>query len=390
MQRKAKCAVVFLLVALLATDQTLGLQKKKKKRGIYHGLHGLHGLQGYALPAAGGLLPHADHLHFLKGYHPSPYAKFSPGPHKSFGGVLPPGYALFPGSASVASYQRNFPRYPTVYGGNPFLGFGVAPVKPLTGFASVATGLTPLAPAPVLPAPVPPPVPAAYPQAFYPLATTGATAGSTQQTFFATYPQKPLIPVAVPVAHDPAKIPQVVVSKPVFASFSAGIPTNGLIPVPGSYYPGVAVPNGQPQFVGVPVVTGSASGATPSYATTLGTGTTTVTQAPQQPWRPVVVNHPAPTPAPPANAYLPPYGPSSQGQIYISSTPAPALHDHHPQQPHHQSLLDYDQETLHHPDGSGAFNGQPYDVASNHDCLGQRKQISRSNVSLMMSHYNQP
>ncbi|XP_050083753.1 uncharacterized protein LOC126570212 [Anopheles aquasalis] len=360
-----KCTFVVLLVVALLLDQAAGLQKhhqKKQKRGIYHGLHGYG-----ALPVAAGVLPlHGAHFH--KGFHhPSPYARI-PGFHKSFAGganYLPPGYALFPGTASVASYQRNFPRFsPTVYGANPLLGFGLSPVaKPLgAGFAS--TGLTPIAPSPVYPAPVPVPVPtpAAYPQAFYPLAASAA--GNTQQTqFFATYPQKPIIPVAVPVpAQEPAKIP-VVVQKPIYTPFSTVVPGSGLIPV--NYNPAVALPSGQPQFVGVPVVTGSASGATPTYATTLSTGTT-VTAAPQQPWRPVVVQQPAPTPAPPSNAYLPSYA-TSQGQIYVSSTPAPPSHHDQHQQYHHQSLLDIDQDTLHHQqDGSGAFNGQPYDVASNH------------------------
>ncbi|KFB41769.1 AGAP002937-PA-like protein [Anopheles sinensis] len=346
MNRRVKCLLVVLLVGLIAFDQVSGLQRKKK-RGIYHGLH------GYALAGVGS-------IPFHKGYHPSPYARF-PGLHKgsSIGGVLPPGYALFPGGASVASYQRNFPRYPTVYGANLFPGFGVAPVKPLA--AGFAPGLTPFAPAPALPA-VPAAVPAPYPQAYYPLGVAQAT-GNTQQTqFFATYPQKPFIPVAVPVQPEPApaKVP-VVIQKPFFTAFSTGVPT-------GVYNPaGVAVSHVQPQFVGVPVVTGSASGVTPTFATTASSGTT-VTQAPQQPWRPVVVNQPAPpTPTPPSNAYLPSYA-TSQGQIYISSTPAPSLQDHHQQQAqaHHQALLEYEQGSLHQQDGNGAFNGQPYDVASNH------------------------
>ncbi|XP_053670815.1 calphotin-like [Anopheles nili] len=357
-----KLVLVLLLVALVTLDPTSALQKKKK-RGIYHGLHGYAGhavLPFHAAPA----------LH--KGYHPSPYARFPGLLHKgSLGGVLPPGYALFPGGASVTSYQRNFPRYPTVYGAGLYPGFGVAPVKPLAGFAPpLAPGYTPLAPAPVAPAlpayPVPAGLPAAaaaaYPQAYVPLGLPAAT-GNTQQTFFATYPQKPLIPVAVPVQPDvSAKVP-VVVQKPFYTAFSTVVPNGGLLPA-GVYNPGqtIAVSNVQPQFVGVPVATGSASGVTPAIATTLTTGTTQVTQAP---WRPVVVNQPAPpTPTPPSNAYLPSYA-TPQGQFYaISSTPAPILHDQ--QTSHHQSLLDLDQGSLHQQDGSGAFNGQPYDVASNH------------------------
>uniref|UniRef100_A0AAG5CUC5 Uncharacterized protein n=1 Tax=Anopheles atroparvus TaxID=41427 RepID=A0AAG5CUC5_ANOAO len=211
-------------------------------------------------------------------------------------------------------------------------------------------------------------VPAPYPQAYFPLGVAQAT-GNTQQTqFFATYPQKPLIPVAIPVQPEaPAKVP-VVVQKPFYTAFSTVIPNGGLLPS-GVYNPsGVAISHVQPQFVGVPVATGSASGVTPTFATTASSGTT-VTQAPQQPWRPVVVNQPAPpTPTPPSNAYLPSYA-TSQGQIYISSTPAPSLQDHHQQaqaQAHHQALLEYEQASLHQQDGSGAFNGQPYDVASNH------------------------
>ncbi|XP_053659913.1 WAS/WASL-interacting protein family member 3-like [Anopheles marshallii] len=355
---------VLLLVALVALDPTAALQKKKK-RGIYHGLH------GFAL-AGHGVVPLHGVPSLHKGYHPSPYARF-PGLHKgSLGGVLPPGYALFPGGASVASYQRNFPRYPTLYGAGLYPGFGVAPVKPLAGFApTFATGLTPYAPAPALPAypaavPAAVPAAAAFPQAFVPLGAPAAS-GNTQQTYFATYPQKPLIPVAVPVQPDvPVKVP-VVVQKPFYTGFSTVVPNGGLIPG-GIYSTGqsVAVSNVQPQFVGIPVATGSASGITPAIATTLSSGTTQVTQAPQQPWRPVVVNQPVPpTPTPPSNAYLPSYA-TSQGQIYISSTPAPSLHDHHQQQSHHQALLDLDQGSLHQQDGSGAFNGQPYDVASNH------------------------
>uniref|UniRef100_A0A182PR03 Uncharacterized protein n=1 Tax=Anopheles epiroticus TaxID=199890 RepID=A0A182PR03_9DIPT len=299
--------LALLLVALVALDPTAALQKKKK-RGVYHGLHGF-ALAGHAAVPLHGVPS------FHKGYHPSPYARF-PGLHKgsALGGVLPPGYALFPGGASVTSYQRNFPRYPALYGAGLYPGFGVAPVKPVAGFAPpLAAGFTPYAPAPALPAypaaaavPAAIPAPAAYPQAFVPLGAPAAT-GSTQQTYFATYPQKPLIPVAVPVQPDvPAKVP-VVVQKPFYTAFSTVVPGAGLLPA-GVFNPGqtVAVSNVQPQFVGIPVAgTGSASGVTPSIATTLSTGTTQVTQAPQQPWRPVV-------------------------------------------------------------DGSGAFNGQPYDVASNH------------------------
>uniref|UniRef100_A0A182N6Z0 Uncharacterized protein n=1 Tax=Anopheles dirus TaxID=7168 RepID=A0A182N6Z0_9DIPT len=360
-----RVVLVILLVALVTLDPTSALQKKKK-RGVYHGLHGF-GLAGHAAVPLHGVPA------FHKGYHPSPYARF-PALHRgsSHGGVLPPGYALFPGGASVTSYQRNFPRYPAVYGaglGPVYPGFGVAPVKPLSGFApAFAPGLAPFAPTPALPAypaPVPAAVPAtaAYPHAFVPFEAPVAT-GNTQHTFFATYPQKPLIPVAVPVQPDvPAKVP-VVVQKPFYTAFPTVVPNGGLVPA-GVYNTGhtVAVPSVQPQFVGIPVATGSASGVTPTFATTLSTGTTQVTAAPQQPWRPVVVNQPAPvTPTPPSNAYLPSYA-TSQGQIYISSTPAPSLHDHHHQQ---QALLDLDQGSLHHQDGSGAFNGQPYDVASNH------------------------
>uniref|UniRef100_A0A182QA26 Uncharacterized protein n=1 Tax=Anopheles farauti TaxID=69004 RepID=A0A182QA26_9DIPT len=358
-----RVVLVILLVALVTLDPTAALQKKKK-RGVYHGLH------GFGLAGGHGAIPLHGVPAFHKGYHPSPYARF-PGLHRanSLGGVLPPGYALFPGGASVTSYQRNFPRYPTVYGAGLYPGFGVAPVKPVAGFApAYAPGLAPFVPTPALPAypasvPAAVPVPApAYPQAFVPVGTAVAT-GNTQQTFFATYPQKPLIPVAVPVQPEaPAKVP-VVVQKPFYTAFSTVVPNGGLLPA-GVYSP---VPNVQPQFVGVPVAgTGSASGVTPTIATTLSTGTTQATQAPQQPWRPVVVNQPSPvTPTPPSNAYLPSYA-TSQGQIYISSTPAPSLHDHHQQQAHHQALLDLDQGSLHHQDGSGAFNGQPYDVASNH------------------------
>ncbi|XP_049537155.1 calphotin-like [Anopheles darlingi] len=378
-----KCSVVVLLVVVLLLDQAAGLQQhhqKKKKRGIYHGLHGYGALP---VAAGAGVLPlhhgaaTVGGAHFHKAFHhPSPYARI-PGFHRSFAGAasyLPPGYALFPGTASVASYQRNFPRFsPTVYGANPLLGFGLSPIaKPLGAGGFASAGLAPIAPSPVYPAPAPVPTPAVYPQPFYPLATGSASAGAasnTQQTqFFATFPQKPIIPVAVPVpvpAQEPAKIPVVGFQKPIYTPFSTVVPGSGLIPV--NYNPAVAVPSGQPQFVGVPVgVTGSASGVTPTYATTLSTGTT-VTAAPQQPWRPVVVQQPAPTPAPPSNAYLPSYA-TSQGQIYVSSTPAPpSHHDQQQQQYHHQSLLDIDQDTLHHQqDGSGAFNGQPYDVASNH------------------------
>uniref|UniRef100_A0A182UDE6 Uncharacterized protein n=1 Tax=Anopheles melas TaxID=34690 RepID=A0A182UDE6_9DIPT len=358
--------LALLLVALVALDPTSALQKKKK-RGIYHGLHGF-ALAGHAAIPLHGAAPS-----FHKGYHPSPYARF-PGLHKgaaSLGGsVLPPGYALFPGGASVTSYQRNFPRYPTLYGAAGLYpaGFGVAPVKPAFaaagGFAPplAAAGFTPYAPAlPAYPAALPA-VPAAYPQAFVPVGAPAAT-GSTQQTYFATYPQKPLIPVAVPVQPaEPAKVP-VVVQKPFYTAFSTVGPNGGGLLPAGVYSPVSSVP--QPQFVGIPVATGSATGVTPSIATTLTTGTTQVTQAPQQPWRPVVVNQP--TPAPPSNAYLPSYA-TSQGQIYISSTPAPTLHgDHHQQQQqaHHQALLEYEQGSLHHQEGNGPFNGQPYDVASN-------------------------
>nr|XP_019534319.1 protein app1-like [Aedes albopictus] len=330
-----KCLKLGLVLSciLMVTDAA-----KKNKRGLYHGLH------GYAVPLGVGL---------HRPYHPSPYAKF-PGLYKGLGGVLPPGYALFPGSASVTSFHRNFPKVPAVYAPNYYPAFGV----PATGVVRPVTSLSPVAPvAPLAPAfPAIPQIPAAQAPVYIPL-------GTPQQTsFFATYPQKPFIPVAIPAPEKP-KFPVVVPQKPVFTTVSNFVPSN-LFPA-GVYNPTVAVSNVSPTFVGIPV------GPT---VTTPTVSTATVTQTAQQPWRPVLVNHPTATPSTttvfkPSLNLLPPFTlpANAQGQIYISSTPATHVQDSQQQQ--QQTLLDLEQASLHHQgqeDGSGAFNGQPYDVASNH------------------------
>ncbi|XP_062555213.1 uncharacterized protein LOC134220232 [Armigeres subalbatus] len=322
---------------------------KKNKRGLYHG----HA--GYAVPLGVGL---------HRPYHPSPYAKF-PGLYKGLGGALPPGYALFPGSASVASYHRNFPKVPAVYAPNYFPAFGVPAsgvVRPVTNLSPVAP-VAPLAPSyPVFPqlptAPLPAvQVPAAQYPAYFPI-------GAPQQTsFFATYPQKPFIPIAIPAVPEKPKIPVVVPQKPVFSTVHNYLPS-GLIPA-GVYNPTVAVSNVSPTFVGIPI------GPT---ATTPTVSTATVTQTAQQPWRPVLVNNPTATPTTttvfkPSLNLLPPFTlpANAQGQIYLSSTPATHVQDSPQQQ--QQTLLDLEQSPPYHQgqeEGNGAFNGQPYDVASNH------------------------
>ncbi|XP_001863834.2 KH homology domain-containing protein 4 [Culex quinquefasciatus] len=315
----------------------------KKKRGLYHGL------QGYSIPL--GLGAHRPYLGVV------PYAKHHHGYYKGFGGVLPPGYGLFPGNAAVTSYQQNFPKVPAYYApsylppvGAGFLRPNYAPIAPVAPAAPV----TPVAPvAPAFPLGFGQ-FPAAQAPAYFPL-------GNPQQTsFFATYPQKPIIPVAIPAPEKP-KVP-VVFQKPIFTAFSNLLP-NGVIPT-GVYNPSVAVQNGPvaPTFVGIPI-NGGPTAATPTTISTV------VTQQ-QQPWRPVLVNH-HPTPSPPTTvsfkpslSLLPPYSPAQQGQqqYFISSTPSPhTIQDSQHQQ--QQTLLDLEQGQ---EDGNGAFNGQPYDVASNH------------------------
>ncbi|XP_058821326.1 uncharacterized protein LOC131683398 [Topomyia yanbarensis] len=329
-----------LKVCLVLCCVVVSISADKKKRGLYHGL------SGYTIPlGVGG----------YRSYHSSSYAKL-PGFYKGYGGhggVLPPGYALFPGSASVASYHRNFPKIPTVYTPSylPPLGAPSTVLRPVTNFAPVA---------PVAPAyPVAPQIPAAQVPTYFPVANPQHT------SFFATYPQKPFIPVAVPALEKP-KVP-LFVQKPLYTSFTNVIPT-GVLPT-GVYNPAVGISNVSPTFVGVPIAGPTASTPTVSTAT--------VTQTGQQPWRPVVLHHPTPTPITttaykPSLNLLPPYTLSTNGQeqIYISSTPAPHIHDSQQQQQHQQTLLDLEQASLHHQsqdDGNGAFNGQPYDVASNHD-----------------------
>ncbi|XP_058451951.1 uncharacterized protein LOC131430765 [Malaya genurostris] len=316
----------------------------KKKRGLYHGL------TGYTIPL--GVAPYRP-------YHFHPYAKL-PGFYKGHGGhghghggVLPPGYALFPGGASVTSYHRNIPKIPTIYTPSYLPSLGV----PTTVLRPVAN-LPPAVPvAPVSPTyPVVPQIPIAQVPALIPV-------GNPQHTsFFATYPQKPIIPVAVP-APDKPKVP-LFVQKPLYTSFT-NVLQPGILPT-GVYNPAVSVSNISPTFVGVPI-----AGPT---ATTPTVSTATATQTGQQSWRPIVLHHPTPAPATtvafkPSLNLLPPYTLSNngQGQIYISSTPTPHIQDNQEQQ--QQTLLDLDQASYHHQnqdDGNGAFNGQPYDVASNH------------------------
>ncbi|XP_055611649.1 uncharacterized protein LOC129758212 isoform X2 [Uranotaenia lowii] len=334
----SKCFCVCLVLTLFVVS----ISAVKKKRGLYHGL------PGFAIP-----LGHRP-------YHPSPYAKF-PGFYRGFGGALPPGYALFPGSATVTSYQRNFPKVPAVFTPNYIPTFGV----PATGVVRPVTSFAPVAPvAPVAPlAPVFPQIPAQVPN-LIPL-------DNTQQTsFFATYPQKPIIPVAIPLPDKP-KTP-IILQKPLYTAFSNLLP-NGIIPS-GVFNPAVAIPSAPPTFVGVPIAGPTIS--TPTVATT----TVSQTGAPQQPWRPILVNHVTPSPTTtsafkPSINLLPPFTLSSnaqQGQqIYISSTPATYVQDsqqHHQQQQQQQTLLDLEasQHYQNQEEGNGAFNGQPYDVASNH------------------------
>lgn len=299
-----KCLTVCLVLSCILVSTSAA---KKNKRGLYHGL------TGYTVPL--GVAHHRP-------YHPSPYAKF-PGFYKGYGGALPPGYALFPGSASVTSYHRNFPKVPAVYAPNYFPGFGV----PATGVVRPITNLSPVAPvAPLTPSfPAFPQIPAAQVPTYFPF-------GSPQQTsFFATYPQKPFIPVAVPVPEKP-KIPFIIQQKPIYTAVSNFIPN-------GVYNPTVAVSNLSPTYVNIPV---GPTASTPTLTTA------TVTQTAQQPWRPVLVNHPTATPTTttvfkPSHNLLPPFTlpANAQGQYFISSTPATHVQDSHQQQ--QQTLLDLEQ-----------------------------------------------
>ncbi|XP_053697131.1 uncharacterized protein LOC128744289 [Sabethes cyaneus] len=342
-----------LKVCLVLCCVIVSISALKKKRGLYHGL------PGYSIPLGASL---------YKPYHASPYAKF-PGFYKGYG-ALSPGFALFPGGATVASYQRNFPKLPAVYTPPylPPLGVQSTVLRPVSSFATVApvapfapvAPLAPVAPAtPLVPAyPAVPQVPVIHTPTYIPI-------GNAQQTsFFATYPQKPIIPVAVPAVPEKPKVP-IFIQKPLYTGFQNVIPT-GVFPA-GVYNPQVAVSNVSPTFVGVPI-----AGPTVSTPTV---STATVTQTAQQPWRPVVLHHPTPAPATttafkPSINLLPPFTlpAGSQGQIYISSTPSTIVHQDSQQQ-QQQTLLDLEQASLHHhsqEDGNGAFNGQPYDVASNH------------------------
>ncbi|XP_055546352.1 adhesive plaque matrix protein [Wyeomyia smithii] len=335
-----------LQVCLVLCCVVISISALKKKRGLYHGL------PGYSIAIGAGA---------YRPYHSSPYAKF-PGFYKGYSGALSPGYALFPGGATVASYQRNFPRIP-VYTPQylPPLGVPSTVLRPVTNFAALAPAapVAPVAPAtPLIPAyPATQQIPDVHTPTYIPI-------GNTQQTsFFATYPQKPIIPVAVPVPEKP-KVP-LFIQKPLYTGYPNVIAT-GVLPA-GIYNPQVAVSNVSPTFVGVPIAGPTVS--TPAVSTA------TVPQTAQQPWRPVVLHHPTPAPSTttaykPSINLLPPYNlPGSQGQIYISSTPATIVHQDSQQQ-QQQTLLDLEQASFHHhsqqEDGNGAFNGQPYDVASNH------------------------
>ncbi|XP_055639925.1 probable serine/threonine-protein kinase roco5 [Toxorhynchites rutilus septentrionalis] len=341
--------VNYLKVCLVFGCVLVSISADKKKRGLYHGL------AGYTVPLGVG---------FHRPYHPSPYAKF-PGLHKGHGGVLPPGYALFPGSATVTSFHKNYPKIPAIYGSSyiptyqPALGVSTAGfVRPVASFSPPIASVAPVSPVFGQSYPTFAEVPVSQAPTYVPF-------GNPQETsYFAAYPQKPLIPVAVPVPEKP-KVP-ILAQRPFFTSFSNVLPS-GVVPS-GAYNPTVAVSNLSPTFVGVPIAGPTAS--TPTVTTASGA------HPGQQSWRPVIVNHHHPTVTPatttafkPSLSLLPPYAlPSnSQGQIYISSTPAPHIGDS--QQQHQQTLFDLEQASPHHQnqnDGNGAFNGQPYDVASNH------------------------
>lgn len=254
MMKPSVIVVVILLITnvlcddLNPVDNSNSTETNKSKRGVfgYHGYdhgygHGLH----YSVPH----FHSTPHFH-SSAHHLTPYAARFPTFVKSF--HYPTGYALSHGSATVSSYNVNYPKY-SFYSPKPHIHVPVH--SPL--------------PRPVIP--TPPVVLAAKP----------VVPVVVHSPVVPTFTTKPIVPFGIPTFTN--RVP-FVVSKPVPAPFHPG-PVAAVPSVPfGVQSPFIPFPV-QPTINSFPAVTGAPSIPLP--------GTAFVAGGHQDPWHPLLVNQPA-------------------------------------------------------------------------------------------------
>lgn len=258
-------------------------ETNKNKRGVlgYHG-YGPEYAHGYSHEYAHGyghgLHYNLPHFHSAAHHHVTPYASRFPTIYKNYN--YPTGYALSHGSASVSSYNVNYPKY-AFHSPRPHLHVPVHSPIP-----------RPLIPTPPVVVATKPILPVALP----------------------TFATKPIIPFGLPAFAN--RVP-IIISKPIPTPFHPGIAASGIVPFHGV----------QSQFIPVPIQpTINSFPAVPAVTSTTGPiplpGSTYVTNAQPDPWHPILVNQqPAPTfaTAPhihrPSISLLPPYGQTSQTDL---------------------------------------------------------------------------
>lgn len=302
----------------------------KIKRGIYN--YGYGSALSYSIPPT-------VNYGYHKSYLSSPYSRF-PGVYKNL--ATHGAVAITPGSASVHSYNVNYPRY-NVLASRPVVGRpafvpSIAPIAPVA----------PLAPTPALFAPQRPIIPVSYP---------------TYSHRFPVVVQRPYTPFVV---QRPA---------PVAPAFPAGIPASPFLPAPASFpagfipaapfpasIPAASFPVAPAPVAPFPPIHSVFNGYNPlqihpqlipipSAQPTIPTSGNTPQAVPQpgflptDGWRPIIVNQPAPgilttpttttTAIRPSIDLLPPHlqPAATNGQGEVQTTPQIPDNTYLPQKP---------------------------------------------------------